>query len=573
MTQVINAKAAAEGMGKLYKVIGVTSIHGESNHVEGTTAAAYESYLNEWQNDYETDVKFITGQTQNIPLFIDQMSSWTGYNTATSVIPSAQLSASENNTKINLVGPKYFLDYADEAHLISNSYRLLGEYYAKAIKKVVFDHESWVPLSPKSIVRKDNIIYAQFNVPAGPLTIDTTNVLEKENYGFEYWDDSGNPVSINSVEILDDNKVKITLSSVPTGNNQKLRYAYTGTSGSAPGAMVEGSARGNIRDNDSTPSLYGDNLYNWLVHFDKSINNDTAGPVISDIKDDKSNNNAVALSWSTNEESSTQIEYGLSDSDTINTAEEDTVNFTTSHSVNMSNLAACSVFKYRVKSKDLAQNQTVSGFQYFTTPGCAGDSDISSFKSLKITNASGGSIGLFDSDNNGLSLTIPNEFSGQDAHFQIKKLLKNSVLGAIGTPNGKDLVGDEIYDLKALSDAFTQADNASIHQTLAECSGQIRRVGGVLINRQPTPGPERSTGSERIAVPTHLLDGRAWRAPVLKHCRNEKRTNHNAKNTLGTGRAFCCGRAFLGRLQTQCGYHHRGPGRDFPRSRRRSNQR
>ncbi|MEI8269909.1 MAG: fibronectin type III domain-containing protein, partial [bacterium] len=283
ITQVTNVFNAVPGLGKVDRVVGVVTIHGEADLQAGTSASTYEADLVEWQNDYQTDAKAITGQIDNVPLFTDQMMSFTGYNHATSIIPGAQLSASENNPgKIFLVGPKYFFTYSDYAHLTNTSYRWLGGYYAKVMKKVLIDKESWRPLGPDTIVRSANIIYANFHVPAGQLAFDTTIVSPRSNYGFEYAD-STSSANISSVEILDADTVKITLSNIPTGYSQKLRYAYTGTAGSSPGAQNVGSAAGNLRDTDSSVSLAGDSLYDWSVSFDKSISsaNDATLPVVT----------------------------------------------------------------------------------------------------------------------------------------------------------------------------------------------------------------------------------------------------------------------------------------------------
>ena len=272
ISQTSSVYGAAVGLGKTDRAIGVTVIHGESDHDKGITAAQYEGYLEEWQNDYQTDVRAITGQSNVIPLFTDQMGSFTKYGEAVSPIPSAQLAAAEDNPdKIYLVGPKYFLPYSsDGIHLTNTSYRWLGEYYGKVIKKVAVDKEEWKPLAPQQIYRIGKEIYAKFDVPEGPLQFDTSLVLAKENYGFEYYDASSS-ASISSVEIVGDDTVKVTLNTVPTGNDQRLRYAYTGTVGANAGANSEGSARGNLRDSDDTVSQYGNKLYNWAVHFDKAI--------------------------------------------------------------------------------------------------------------------------------------------------------------------------------------------------------------------------------------------------------------------------------------------------------------
>jgi Fibronectin type III domain/Putative Ig domain len=270
LNQVSLIKSGAISLGKVSRVAAISNIHGETDHSLGN-AAYYEGYLNEWQRDYENDIKSITGQSGIIPMFIDQISSFTGAGSANSGIPAAQLAASENNSqKIIMVGPKYYYNYATVYHLNNLSYRWLGEYHAKVIKKVVFDRETWKPLSPEVIERNENVIYAKFHVPVGNIVFDNVLVMPKTNYGFEYFDD-GSSSSISSVEIINSNTVKVTLSSAPTGNNQRLRYAYSGTPTSKPGAQIEGSARGNLRDTDPAVSLSGNTLYDWSVQFDKSI--------------------------------------------------------------------------------------------------------------------------------------------------------------------------------------------------------------------------------------------------------------------------------------------------------------
>ncbi|MEI7765218.1 MAG: fibronectin type III domain-containing protein [bacterium] len=284
MTQVTNVfNAAASELSKTDRVVGVAIIHGEADHQQFTTAAEYESYLVEWQHDYETDSKAITGQVDIVPLFTDQMASFTGYNATTSVIPGAQLAAAEDNPgKIVLVGPKYFLNYSDYAHLNNTSYRWLGGYYAKVMKKVLIDKETWRPLTPDSILRSGKVVYAKFHVPIGKIALDTTLVSLRTNYGFEY-SDSTSSATISSVEILNTDTVKITLSNVPTGYSQKLGYAHTGTAGSLPGAQEAGSAAGNLRDTDTATSLAGDTLYDWAVNFEKPISlaNDSVLPVVT----------------------------------------------------------------------------------------------------------------------------------------------------------------------------------------------------------------------------------------------------------------------------------------------------
>ncbi|MCF7864885.1 MAG: fibronectin type III domain-containing protein [Candidatus Pacebacteria bacterium] len=373
MTQTTNVFNAAAGLGKVDRVIGVTVIHGETDNVNGN-GLAYEGYLHEWQTDYDTDVRAITGQSDTVPMFTDQTSSHTGYGYTTSLIPVAQLAASEDYPGMNiLVAPKYFLTYVDGGHLNNVSYRWLGEYYAKVMKKVVIDKETWRPLSPDSIVRNGNTIYAKFHVPAGPLVIDTTNVLAKSNYGFEYYD-TASTTSISSVSLINSDTVKIVLNGTPTGSDQRLRYAYTGVGayGTAPGAQSSGSARGNLRDSDPAVPLYAtttsnaNNLYNWTVQFDKPITDDTTAPSQSNISSSPGVSTST-ITWFTNENSDTQVEYGTTS--TIYTASTtlDSSVLSSSHGVTLTGLSSNTTYYYRVISRDIAQNRTNSSEQTFTT--------------------------------------------------------------------------------------------------------------------------------------------------------------------------------------------------------------
>ncbi len=451
ITQVTDARTASIAAGKAYKVPALVIIHGESDHLAGTTKAQYEANLVEWQNDYDTDVKAINNQYQDVIMFTDQVSSQTFMNSATSVIPQAQLAAAENHPdKIVLVGPKYFFDYADGAHLGNVGYRWLGEYYGKVIKKVIVDGETWTPLSPNQIVRSGNTIYAKFNVPEPPLVFDTDLVDLKANYGFEYADDSSS-ATISAVELFNDDTVKVTLSGTPTGANQKLRYAYTGTAGTNAGAHIAGSARGNLRDSDDTESLYGNTLYNWTVHFDKNITADSTTPLVSSVAVTP-NTTTAAIIWQTDEAGSSMVDYGPSSSYGSSSTEANTPTRVTTHSVSVTGLVPCTTYHYRVRSKDFAQNQGESSDSTFTTSGCVGTADVVSEVAQLVTTAAGGEASLLSSST-GINLTIPASFAAADATFQIKQLDPEAVRATTGAPSGYTAVGNYVYQLSALTDA------------------------------------------------------------------------------------------------------------------------
>lgn len=182
---------------------------------------------------------------------------------------------------------------------------------------------------------------------------------------------------------------------------------------------------------------------------------DTAGPVISSVTAVNLSSTGATVTWSTNEGSSTQINYGLTNSYGLSTTEADTTDRTTVHSTNISSLTACTKYHYRARSKDYALTETVGNDNTFITSGCLGDASVVASTDSQIETSTGGTVSLSSNDE-GVSISIPVSFHSIDANFQIKQLTKANVIGVTGSPNGYDQVGDYLYDLSALSDISTK---------------------------------------------------------------------------------------------------------------------
>lgn len=278
MSQMQSTHALALASQRVNRVAAVTIIHGESDDAAGVPASTYASALVEWQHDYETDARAFTGQEEAVPLFTTQMSSWTGSNRTTPTVAIGQLSAARTSSKIHLVMPAYVLEFVDQWHLKAWSYRRMGEYFGKAMKQVLVDGQSFKPLMPLRIARIGNVIEAQFHVPVPPLEFDTSAVVAKAAYGFEY-SDASSSATIASVSLTASDTARITLDQMPSATNQRLRYAFTGVP-LAVGPRTSDAPNGNLRDSDATPALYhdanvpswaGSDLRNWCVTFDDSV--------------------------------------------------------------------------------------------------------------------------------------------------------------------------------------------------------------------------------------------------------------------------------------------------------------
>jgi hypothetical protein len=268
IAQAVAGLGVARAAGLAYDVTAVTSADGGGDHVARNPHL--DTDLAEWQRDFDADLRALTGQADPIPLFNTQYSSWTEYD-AVSPVPLAQLRAHVDNPgKVVVVGPRYPFAYGpDGVHLTNHGYRQMGEYYAKAYRRVVLERGAWEPTRPRSVTRAGAAITVRFFVPAPPLVFDTTLARDPGHLGFEYTDDAPSPPAITGVALDGPDQVTVTLAAEPTGSNRRVRYAYTGIFGNKAGLQT--GARGNLRDSDATPSRYGYPLYNWCVHFDEAV--------------------------------------------------------------------------------------------------------------------------------------------------------------------------------------------------------------------------------------------------------------------------------------------------------------
>lgn len=303
MKQVDEGMALAAAAGRSYAVRAVTMIHGEDDHYNyadlwpwpkragGGNLADYGEAMNEFQSDYEVDIKAKTGQAQDVPLFMVQMQGWTNTNVppsdpdyvppTSSPIPVQQYQAHKRYPKVVLATPGYQMVFNDCLHFNGIGQRRLGEYIARAYSKWVFEGVKWQPTGPQSVSINGAVVTVKYHVPAPPLVLDTVNVAAIANYGFRYLVGgsskvaSGTPVPIQSVAVTAPDTITITLQQAPVGANQRLEYAnyYDFNNTGRPGCPGKTTGiRGNVRDSDTTTSVTGGlPLYNWGVSFELPV--------------------------------------------------------------------------------------------------------------------------------------------------------------------------------------------------------------------------------------------------------------------------------------------------------------
>jgi hypothetical protein len=133
---------------------------------------------------------------------------------------------------------------------------------------------------------------------------------------------------------------------------------------------------------------------------------DTTPPTISGIATSGVTTSSATVTWTTNEASNTQVEYGLTTSygsqTTLNTS------LVTSHSAQLSGLTAGTLYHYRVKSRDAAGNLSVSTDRTFTTSTPANGAPIAQADAATTQSATNVTIDVLanDTDPNGDPLSI-----------------------------------------------------------------------------------------------------------------------------------------------------------------------
>src|SRR3989475_1487000 len=92
---------------------------------------------------------------------------------------------------------------------------------------------------------------------------------------------------------------------------------------------------------------------------------DRTSPVISGVGASAITTSAATIAWTTNEASDSQVDYGLTTA--YGSASALNATDVTSHSVVLSGLAASTLYHFRVRSSDPANNLALSGDFTFTT--------------------------------------------------------------------------------------------------------------------------------------------------------------------------------------------------------------
>ncbi len=240
-TNLINGTTALKDVAGAtpFKVRSISISQGEANVL--TDFATYQANLNEWVADLNADIKLATGQTEDVHVFIRQISygpSQQGWNLAETF--QAQLETSLTNPLLHCVSPQYMYDFVDAFHMPPHSYQWAGAMYAEVIHRVVYKGQDWKPVHPVSAIRNGRIITLKFHSPTNGITIDTSRVKRFFGaatniggmYGIEYRDSEGTATSIINVQPTSNPlELKLTLSKTPTGTSPFIGVGFYSVGG------------------------------------------------------------------------------------------------------------------------------------------------------------------------------------------------------------------------------------------------------------------------------------------------------------------------------------------------------
>ena len=223
----------------------------------------YRSLFLKFYEDFNNDVKRITGQKQNIEFICYQTNPVTraqkfdplNYDCPETIIPQAMLELVRDSTHFYASGPMYPYNYEREAiHIDGKGQQEYGRLIAKVALDILRKQNIKHGLLPQNVECHNNEVIINFNVPEGPLVIDTIQVWKAEHYGFSVVTKDRRNIAKDIV--IKKNSVHILCSETPDGC--RIRYAINGEkrkSGRRHGP------RGNLRDS----------IGNWCWQFDMSL--------------------------------------------------------------------------------------------------------------------------------------------------------------------------------------------------------------------------------------------------------------------------------------------------------------
>ena len=252
------ANKKANSQGKTFNVPVLCWVQGEASSDKDDTVTEYYQKLDDIFNDLNSDIKALTGQTNDVQFIIYQNSSFAIYQVPSSPsyvagnyegVPLACLKIAREKSNVRFGTPLYPYSpsqaTSDKVHLSNVGYAMMSSHFGVQSKRAVTDKSSKIVFYPSKIETFNDgtnyYVRVKFDVPVKPLVFDVTgddgtNMKghgSQPNMGFSILNSSTE--LITEVRLSADDSVILKCSQNPTGKD--LTYAWTGVLGG-----------GNLRD-------------------------------------------------------------------------------------------------------------------------------------------------------------------------------------------------------------------------------------------------------------------------------------------------------------------------------------
>ncbi|WP_072379805.1 hypothetical protein [Novosphingobium sp. NDB2Meth1] len=256
---------------KVPDVVHLVYCQGEQDIANGTAPTLWYSQIeNGIRKPFEAYCQARFGRKTGVKIIMTQVASHQYYNVADPAIARQALAICNSDANYVLAGAMYQYDYGANgvgSHLLSaTDVKLAGAMAGRALQRTARGvRHKWInPL--RAWQDGPRTVAIEYDVPVGPLVIDTVNVSDPGQRGFNLYSGSTEvPISAVSIVGLRRRTVLLTTSSDIPAGAIRVDYAHKGGASGSPAGRVTGS-RGCLRDSDPAvfdPSGINKPLFNW----------------------------------------------------------------------------------------------------------------------------------------------------------------------------------------------------------------------------------------------------------------------------------------------------------------------
>jgi len=291
-------------------------------------------------------------------------------NTATEVSDGITLDTTVPSVNMSITGvgdtPSTHSNNVSVTLAITGTDATSGVEYMKISNYITFSGATWVEYNTSkawSLASGDGTktVYIKVKDRAGKESNSFSN-----NITLDTTSPSSLTISIESGQSYV-NTTSVTLSLSATNATSMMVSNYANFSGGV-WESYSTSKNTSLIDGNGTRTVYfkaKDTAGNVATAVNDSITLDQAAPQISSVSSTGVSQTSATITWTTDEASTTYVEYGTTTSYGSNT----TLNSTkvTSHSDTITDLFSGTTYHYRVKSRDTAGNERTSSDDTFTT--------------------------------------------------------------------------------------------------------------------------------------------------------------------------------------------------------------